>query len=630
MSFKNISTTKTFFLFFAILIASLVLFNIWSVPLFIDTSFGKCGKLTTEIGPGKDVGYSVAVQPDSKVVVAGWTTKPKSYYKLTSVAAGIAQNGTGGGNRGFDASFIGASVTGFVGTDTSDQGYGYFPAVIASGKKYRITATLLASGGVAQNIITSNGTNFVRDQVQLITNAPATGSYEFTAMSNATYIGFGTSYSSGTLSLTVSDFKIDEVTTLATAHKSNLDGDPASTNSSAFLQTDFAVVRYNANGTLDTTFGTNGVVTTDIGSGNDQAFSVVVQHDGKLVVAGTSTTENKNFAVVRYNPDGTLDTMFGTGGVLSTRIGLGDNYGYSVALQPNGKIVVAGHTYNGKDFDIAVVRYHLNGTLDTTFGRGGIATTAIGSADDEAYSIVVQPDGKIVVAGSSRNATNVYNFAVVRYSIDGSLDTAFGLNGKLTTAIVPHNAELGNNQATGVTLQPDGKIIVVGYTDAGFAIARYTLAGVLDTTFGVGGIATTDIGIGKDEARGVVLQADGKIVVIGKSIRLNTGMDVAVVRYNADGTLDATFGAGGKITTDFSASYDVGNSIALQPDGRAVVAGYSKISSYDFAVLQYDMVAGDASYTTNLLCVRNKYTLGYLFLLGIFIMVYLFWIAKYS
>ena len=180
-----------------------------------------------------------------------------------------------------------------------------------------------------------------------------------------------------------------------------------------------------ADGDLDTTFSGDGKVTTAIGSGTDTAWSVVLQSDGKIVAAGYSYNgSNDDFAVVRYNTNGSLDTTFDTDGIVTTAVGLGDDTAYSVVLQSDGKIVAAGSLDNG-NYDFAVVRYNIDGSLDTTFDTDGKVTTAVGLGDDEAYSVVLQSDGKIVVAGDSYNGTN-YDFAVVRYNVvksntDGSL-----------------------------------------------------------------------------------------------------------------------------------------------------------------------------------------------------------------
>jgi uncharacterized delta-60 repeat protein len=176
----------------------------------------------------------------------------------------------------------------------------------------------------------------------------------------------------------------------------------------------FAVVRYNTDGSLDTTFDSDGKQTTDLGSGA-ASYSVVVQSDDKIVVAGYyNNVGNADFAVVRYNADGSLDTTFDSDGKQTTAIGSGADVGRSVALQSDGKIVIAGYSNNGVNDDFAVVRYNNDGSLDTSFDVDGKKTIAIGSGNEVAYSVTVQSDGKIVAAGYATSA--VYNeFAVIRF-----------------------------------------------------------------------------------------------------------------------------------------------------------------------------------------------------------------------
>jgi len=353
---------------------------------------------------------------------------------------------------------------------------------------------------------------------------------------------------------------------------------------------DFAVARYNSDGTLDGGFGTGGKVTTSIGSHNDAGYGVAIQSDGKIVVVGaTSNGTNNDIAVVRYNSNGTLDGGFGTGGIVTTAVGSSDNPGNGVAIQSDGKIVVVGYAHIGLTDDFMIVRYTDVGALDAGFGASGIVTTPIGSVGDVANSVAIQADGKIVAAGYTFNGTND-DFAVVRYNSDGTLDTGFGTGGKVTTAI-------GSAEDIGysVAIQADGKIVVVGYAHMStddFAVVRYTSGGVLDPTFNSTGKVTTDFGSGTDWAYSVALQLDGKIVVAG--FAFSSATKIGVVRYNSDGTLDNPFGISGKVTTAIGSSGDYGNSVALQADGKIVVAGssYNSGSDADFAVVRYSGSSG--------------------------------------
>jgi len=272
----------------------------------------------------------------------------------------------------------------------------------------------------------------------------------------------------------------------------------------AGVTSDFAVARYNRDGSLDVSFGTGGLVTTDFG-GTDLGNAVALQKDGKIVVAGQTSGD---FAVARYNTDGSLDTTFGVGGLVITDFA-GVDQGRSVAIQKDGKIVVAGHTDDG-DLDFAVARYNRDGSLDTSFGTGGTVITTFGGTDDQGFAVVLQKDGKIVVAGRS-NAEG-FDFAVARYNTDGSLDVSFGTGGLVITDI---GGGFAGGRA--VALQKDGKIVVAGIGgDEDFVVARYNTDGSLDTTFGTGGLVTTDFG-GIDTGFALALQKDGKIVVTGTS-----------------------------------------------------------------------------------------------------------------
>ncbi|MBI3994557.1 MAG: hypothetical protein HY349_01140 [Nitrospirae bacterium] len=343
---------------------------------------------------------------------------------------------------------------------------------------------------------------------------------------------------------------------------------------------DFALTRYNIDGSLDTTFGTGGKVTADFG-GNDQAYAVAIQSDRKIVVAGWSSTisTGQDFALARYNTDGTLDTTFGTAGKVITDFGGGNSQALGVAIHTNGKIVAGGLARVGSYNDFALARYNSNGTLDTTYGTGGKVTTDFGN-EDSAYAIAVQSDNKVVAVGQARNGSN-FDFAVARYNSNGSLDTTFDTDGKVTT-------EFGNNndRANAVAIQWDGKIVAVGtgsgYLDD-FAVARYNSSGTLDSTFGTGGKVTTDFGY-YETAYGLAIQWDGKIVAAGSS---SVGFGLA--RYNSNGTLDATFGTGGKVTTSVGVAGSTALAVSMQGDGKIVAAGGASnaAGNTDFTLIRY-------------------------------------------
>jgi uncharacterized delta-60 repeat protein len=350
---------------------------------------------------------------------------------------------------------------------------------------------------------------------------------------------------------------------------------------------DFALTRYNSDGSLDTTFDGDGKVTTNLGSSHDEANSLAIQSDGKIVVAGYSYAGSlADFALARYNSNGSLDTTFDGDGKVTTDFGAGDS-AYSVAIQSDGKIVVGGtsYSYNGSG-NFALTRYNSNGSLDTTFDGDGKVTTDLGSSHDEAYSLAIQSDGKIVVAGSSYNGSN-WDFALARYNSDGSIDTTFDGDGKVTTAVGSFD-----DTARSLAIQSDGKIVVAGSSHNGsnwdFALVLYNSNGSLDTTFDFDGKVTTAVGSSFDYAYSVAIQSDGKIVVAGRILN-GSNWDFALTRYNSDGSLDTTFDGDGKVTTDVGSSDDEANSLAIQSDGKIVVAGCSNNGIYwDFALTRYN------------------------------------------
>ncbi len=317
--------------------------------------------------------------------------------------------------------------------------------------------------------------------------------------------------------------------------------------STFILLTFFSIAVSAQAGELDSTFDGDGIVTTSIGTDADLARSIVLQPDGKLVVAGQAEVgTNFDFALVQYNIDGTLDYSFGTDGKVTTAIGSKDEGASQVIIQPDGKLVAAGYTLSGNFNDFALVRYNTDGTLDSSFDGDGKVTTDFSSNDDRAYSIALQTDEKIVAAGYAIIGFSIH-FALARYNTDGTLDIAFDDDGISTTPI-----GFSAGYIYSVAIQPDGKIVATGfsnnYTDDDFTLARYNTDGTLDTSFSSDGKVITAIGFSNDQAFSMALQSDGKIIATGYSWNGTDG-DFALVRYNIDGTLDNSFGTDGIVTT---------------------------------------------------------------------------------
>jgi len=360
-------------------------------------------------------------------------------------------------------------------------------------------------------------------------------------------------------------------------------------------------------GQLDPGFGSGGTVLTAIGAANAAANAVAVQPDGRIVAAGqvrsgTGPVANDDFAVARYNPDGGLDTSFGVGGVAVTPLTAGNDAANDVAVQPDGMIVAVGRVASATapaESDFGLVRYRPDGALDPGFGGTGTVTTVFSEAingpqaahgNAVARAVAVQPvNGSfaLVVGGDyvvpDQFGGTVQFSAVVRYNPDGSLDQSFGDGGRAT---VP-GATLAD-----LAIQPDGSIVTVGTRPSGqatqFNLSRYIAdSGALDPGFGSGGSLAVKLNT-LDLASAVAVQADGRIVFAGSAV-VSGNYDFAVLRATTEGALDPTFSGNGHVTTPVGAGRDLASDLAVQANGRIVVAGRTSVGALDrFAVVRYD------------------------------------------
>jgi len=331
-------------------------------------------------------------------------------------------------------------------------------------------------------------------------------------------------------------------------------------------------------GSLDDTFDGDGKLTLNFGNDGDIGYAVAIQADGKIVFAGgayiPAGSEHYNFGLARFNQDGTLDNSFDMDGKVSTDFNSSMDIAVALKIQPDGKIIAAGYTHYNLIASFAMARYNTDGSLDDSFGTGGLITTVF-TDYDEATAIALQDDGKILLAGWTHEDGNYRDFAIARYNTDGSLDNSFGTGGKIITDFLGFH-----DTSEGIAIQADGKIIAVGYSGSedtyggDFGLVRYNADGSFDATFGVGGKIRTDYYGDSDWARSVVIQPDGKIVV-GGSAHTAYGNDFGLARYNTDGVLDTSFDEDGKVTSSFLNQYsDAGYSVALQEDGKIILAGY--------------------------------------------------------
>jgi uncharacterized delta-60 repeat protein len=353
----------------------------------------------------------------------------------------------------------------------------------------------------------------------------------------------------------------------------------------------FTLARYTTNGSLDPSFSANGKVTTDFGLGFG-ANAIAIDSNDRIVAAGQTRSAGGHrflldFALARYKPNGSLDRSFGNGGKVSTDFG-GSEGATSVAIDSQGRIVAVGQRDSGSRY-FTVARYKPTGSLDPSFSGNGWALTGFGLRAHP-NSAAIDSRGRIVAAGITQYDSGRTDFALAGYKPDGGLDRSFSGDGKLTTDFG------GLEGAYSTTIDSEGRILAAGSATGvrevsgyDFALARYDSDGRLDGSFGTGGRVRTGYGPDTiDQAMSVATDSQGRIVAAGVTQKTSFGQDTALARYNADGTLDPTFGSGGKVRTNFR-RYDRAYSVAVDSQDRIVAAGTTLTSSggQDFTLARY-------------------------------------------
>ncbi len=569
----------------------------------LDTSFGNEGIVFTDFASDDDKGRAVALQQDGKLVVAGFR---KDAYSNDFALARYDSNGS------LDATFGdgGKVTTDFYGGDESGTAILMEP----------VSGTMIVGGYIwdgTQNDFalaryTSNGTldsTFDGDgKVVVDFDGRSEWGYGLARQADGRLVLAGYM-----LTVAGSDFAMARFNTDGSLDTSfnedgwvitNLFGSSdvglaaaVTTDDKLVLagwiegieDTDFAVARYYSNGSPDMGFDNDGRLITDINGDYDYANAVVVQPDGRIVVAGTAYDPvgwSDDFALVRYNEDGSLDTAFGIGGRVISDYDENDDRIYALLLLPDGKLMVAGEvgTSNGQDF--ALARYNTDGSLDISFGVNGWVVTDFFGGDDHGRAIAQQADGKLLVAGCATNGAE-YDFALARYTASGSLDTTFDGDGRVVTDI---NAD---DQGQAIAVVGDGTILVAGWsyngTNDDFALVRYNLNGSLDNSFDGDGRVVTNISGNDERLTSIGLQPNGKIMVAGLVYSsVDVGYDFALARYLTNGGLDPDFSTDGWLTLDFFAGDDGGQALLMQPNGKVVLAGYADNGTdYDFALARY-------------------------------------------
>jgi uncharacterized delta-60 repeat protein len=572
----------------------------------LDNSFDGDGKVSTDFNGLTDQVRTVAIQTDGKIVVAGNTVGTSNDFAF------VRYNSDGSLDTSFDGDGK-ASIDIQGGNDNAEkivlQADG---KIVAGGTSfnagfYSAIVRLNADGSVDNSFDGDgrlrNGPNVIFGNLAVQTDGKivAAGSLDGANEDQIILLRYNTdgtpdnSFDGDGKVLTL-------VLTTATANGMAIQADgkivaAGSASNRDYLSSELALVRYHANGSLDTSFDGDGKVTTNFRSLKINANAVTLQPDGKILAVGMGIRitdgMSEQFTIYRYNADGTPDASFDGDGKAILNLSSNENSAFAVAVQPDGKIVIAGKYYQ----DAAIVRLNANGTSDASFGSNGIKieTADVAGGEPSITAITILPDGKILAAGGAvNNFTFGMDFTLFRYNADGSRDTTFDGDGKVQTDFT--TTFFLRDFITSMAIQPDGKIVASGVaggprlstdvTSSNFAIVRYNADGTLDTSFDGDGKATTELSAGNDVAKALALQADGKIVVAGGS-----GDDSALVRYNADGTLDTSFDGDGKVKIAISNFFDTATGIVIQTDGKIVTSGYANnISRNDSFPSNTDMV----------------------------------------
>lgn len=556
----------------------------------LDSSFGTDGKIVTPIGSGNDFAAALTVRSDNSILVAGNTYNGTDFDYAVVVYDHIGRLHSGFGNGGKVTTSFG------VGND------------------FVFSVGLLPSDGVIVAGDSFNGTDFDFAMARYDHRGALVSTF---GAGGKVISPIGRSHEA----IRALSIKNDKITVAGFVYNAT--------------DADMALARYNLNGGFDTTFGADGVVMAPIGSGDDLILSLRIQSDDKLLTAGTAFNGiDSDFVIARYHGDGSLDSTFGNAGRAITDYG-GNDTARAVAIQADGKVVAAGESVIGRNRDIALGRYDTAGGLDPTFNATGKQTFNFEQANASAQSLALQGDGKMIAAGDVFNGES-YALTLIRYDIDGDIDLSFGEDGKVETffdggtggevvvqpdgnilaggtlyqngdndfglALYDSNGSFqeffsvgfGPNGANeddlkAMIIQPDGKILAAGVTLSGsnydFALARFDTDGNLDLSFGVLGKVVTPMAQGNDIVNAMALQSDGKILLAGYSTNV-VGNQFILARYNSNGTLDTSFGAGGKVISGDNA---VATAILVQTDGKIVAGGYTFTNgNFDFTLVRYN------------------------------------------
>jgi len=507
----------------------------------IDTSFGDNGKMVTIKSATDDIPNTITIQSNGKIIVAGAsTTSSPSEHNSYSLIIRYNEDGS------IDSSFT---------VDIEKFGYLFSSAnavtIQEDGKIVVVGQSISSTGADNENTTTDIFVTRYKTNGQL----DSTFNHQGWITTN-----FGYNIETAFAVVIYSNGKIGVGCNIYNGNN-----------------TDFALARYNANGSQDRSFGDKGLQRVDFNNGEETATLFAIHKEGSIVMAGS--TNYYNLAIAHLNYNGKLDASFNGSGKLSVSYNTnnqGSTHFNSTAIQNDGKIVVAGNTWNGNNTDFLVARYNVNGTPDSTFSYKGWTTSDLSVFAEGVNSIAIQRDGKIVAGGQSSDQSGV-RFALARYNTNGTLDSTFSTNG------IQKNKPNWFGQINSIVLQPDGKILAAGNVWNGrnndVAVARFNIDGTLDSAFGTDGKIQTDLENSEEVGKSIAIQGDGKIVVAGSYFNFSN-TDFIVIRYDASGMLDASFHNNGILTINAGGNDDA-SAVALQADGKIVIAGSTYLTQGD-------------------------------------------------
>lgn len=558
----------------------------------LDEEFGAgTGIVRTRITSAEDRCQSVILQPDGKIVAAGWTTAGNRNFAAvrylddgsldtTFGVSGIARTPVGLGD---DLAYVlqrqsdGKLLLAGTASNTNEQfavirysAAGVLDTSFGSGGKALFTLPDREGAGTAMALQT--------DGKVLLGGTASSGSISDLALLRISAVAaLDTTFNVTGRAIT----DLGQLPPISTARVVEAQSDGRILMAGGTLDSDgfkMVVMRFLASGQLDSSFGVQGRVILSFGIENDFAYCMAVQSDGRILVGGYTTQDGTtHFALARMLSDGLMDPDFGTAGTVTTQLGTFDSEMYALALQPDGKILAVGYAWNAlatPNRDFAIVRYLPNGTLDNTFGELGngvlIQATTATASEDYATGVAIRNDGKIIVGGTRYPSVGASSFAIMRLTTTGVLDSTFGVGGRQTTT-----SSTNNLQAQTLLLQADGKPILAGQVtvagDREFFCARYLNTGVLDTSFGTSGRAIISMGSSSDTVLDAVLDSSGRVMMAGYSV--TSSSQFALLRLTTSGVADSTFDNDGRVAWDLGPSADMAFSLALQSNGKILLAG---------------------------------------------------------